>query len=99
MELDLLLVFHLIVIILLVLIVIALPAATRAHALEVFARLQELLLEKAGDLLDEVLLAMVLILLEESLEVDEFAMPDERRQLDFEVLRVEERILLVEVSD
>lgn len=61
--------------------------------------LQELLLQNVWNLTDEHFFAMRLILVKHLLEWQKFVVTYEGRQLDSQVLGVQEAVLLVEVSD
>ena len=69
------------------------------YLVDLLLGLQEFLLQQVGYFGDKVLLTVGLILVEHLLQGQKFIVADERSQLDFQILRVQERILLVIVSN
>ena len=98
-EFELLLTFQFLVVFIIVLDEVTIDTCLLLSLGKVLSCLEKLLLDQAWYLLDKVVLAVVLILLKETFEVDELAMPDEWSDLNLQILGIEEGVLLVKVGN
>ena len=69
------------------------------HLVHFLLGFQELLLQNVRDLRHEILLAVALVLVEHLFQRQKLVVADERCQFDLQVLRIQERVFLVIISD